>query len=157
MKKLLIAVALLSFAWLPLNSAFAQDSTGDWTEMSFTIFDQIDGQFTPHLAGGVVNFVGGKGIGAYLGEDNAVGPLMLWKVWGRTFGAFDVSIFSVASSDVGNAGEVGLFNNGTIGLEPRLYWSEFGNASLGLGLLSTTFVEGEKAQITPYFKLIFRP
>jgi hypothetical protein len=157
MKKTLLTLALLSFALLPLNYAVAQDSTGDWTEMSFTVFDQIDGEFSPHLAGGVVNFIGGKGIGAYLGEDNAVGPLMLWKVWGRTFGAVNVSIFSVASSDVGNAGEVGLFNNGTIGLEPRFYWEEFGNASIGLGLLSTTFVEGEKAQMTPYFKLIFRP
>jgi hypothetical protein len=155
MKKLLLVLVLVI---LPYSVQAQQDTTdGNWTEMTFTIHDRIDGVWGPRLSGGLVNFIGGKGIGAFLGDENAVGPLTMWRVWQRGFGAFKVSIFSVASSDVSQAGEVGLFNNATIGLEPRIWWSEFGNAEIGVGVLNTTFRDGETVEWTPYFKMVFRP
>ena len=157
MKKLLIAGILFSLCALPLNYAAAQDDNS-WTEVDATVFDKIDGEFAPRLTGAVINFIDGKGIGAFLGQDNEIGPLLMWKVWSRPAGNLTFSVFTVASSDVSGVQEgEALFNNGTFGLEPRIGWTEFGNAEIGIGILSTTFVEGEKATWTPYFKLCFKP
>jgi hypothetical protein len=122
-----------------------------------TVFDHIDGEFKPQLTGAVINFNGGKGIGAFLGQEGEIGPLTMWRVWQRRANAFTFSIYTLASTDVSSASETGLWSNGTFGLEPRVHWTEFGNAEIGVGILTARFVEGEKAQWTPYFKLAFRP
>lgn len=155
MRKILTVFCVL--ALVPIVQAQEPIPDSNWTEFAVTIFDQVDGDFAPRLTGAVVNFIDGKGIGAFLGRDDAIGPLVLWRVWKMSFGALDVSIFTVASTDVSGADTAGVFSNGTFGLEPRVYWEQFGNASIGLGVLSTTFIEGEKAEWTPYMKLVFRP
>jgi len=149
-----VATLLLAFGLVTVSQA----ADTNWTEVDVVAFDKIDGDFAPRLTGSVVNFIAGKGIGAFLGQDNAIGPLVLWRVWQRPVGDLNFSIFTVASTDVSGVAEnEPLFNNATFGLEPRIGWTEFGNAEIGLGVLSTTFVEGQKAEWTPYVKIAFRP
>jgi hypothetical protein len=155
MRKLLTALGIAVLLALPVQA----DTTGDWTEVTFTLFDKVDGELEPELSGAVTVFNQNKGIGWYLGEGVTTGPLGLWKVWKYDDPAkrFNVSIFGVGSTDVTSADENGLFDNGVIGLEPRFWWEWFGNAEVGLGILMFKFQEAEKAEWVPYFKLAFRP
>jgi hypothetical protein len=141
------------FMWF--NLGYAQDTTDSWTEFDVTFFDKIDGDFAPRLTGSWMIFSENKGMGAFLGEGDQIGPLFAWRVWYRTFLGMDFSFFAIASTDVSNADEEGLWKNGKFGIEPRVKIDD--KASIGLGLLTTEYIEGEKAQWTPYVKLAFRP
>ena len=155
MRRILVLALVLA---LGSGSGPLLASDSNWTEVSVTMFDQIDGEFSPTMSGAVVNYMNGKGIGAYLGLDNEIGLLTKWRVWSRSWGPkTSWAIFTVASTDVSDAAQTGVFNNGTFGLEPRFYWKEFGNAEIGIGALSTTFVKGEAAKWTPYVVVCFRP
>ena len=59
--KFLATVALALCLVVP---AVAQDDNS-WTEVDATVFDKIDGEFAPRLTGAVINFIDGKGIGAF--------------------------------------------------------------------------------------------
>lgn len=146
-----LLVLLLTFC----GSAQAQDTTDTWTEFDVTVFDKIDGDFSPRLTGAFINFNDNKGLGAFLGEGDAVGPIFMWRLWNREVLGVGLSFFVNASTDVSNAAEDGLFANGDFGVEPRLKIDN--KASIGLGVWTASFVEGEKAQWTPYVKLVFRP
>jgi hypothetical protein len=150
----LVTVLVLTLGLVTVSQA----ADSNWTEVDVTVFDRIDGNFAPRLTGAVMNFINGKGVGAFLGEDNAIGPIMAWRVWMMPFGDFDVSIFTLASSDVSGTADGGsLLNNGSFGLEPRVHWDGFGNADVALGVLNWQFEEGEKATWAAYVKLAFRP
>jgi len=151
MKKLLLLLMLV----VPC-SAWASDT--NWTEVDVTVFDEIDGDFAPRLTGAVINFVDGKGIGAFLGPDNAIGPLLMWDVWHLDIPGWRFAIFTLASTDVSGTveGET-LFRNGTFGLEPRIRWKDAGNVDVALGVLNWKFAEGQKASWGGYIKLVFQP
>jgi len=154
MKKLLLVFAL---ALLPYTVQ-AQDSTNNWTEVDVTVFDEIDGDFAPRMTGAIINFVGKKGIGAFLGEGNAIGPILMAQVFHQKAGALTFSGYTLVSSDVSGISEgESIFNNGTFGLEPRIAWDKVPGLELGLGLFSWRFEEGEKAKWGGYVKAVFRP
>jgi len=135
--------------------AMAAEAGGDWTEVTFTAFDNIDGSFEPHMEVAVSVFNSGKSIGFFIGQGSEIGPLVQWRVWEKAHKSTIFSIHLITSTDVSNAAEDGLWTNATVGIEPRFYWTEFLNAEIAIGLLSTEFQEGEKAELTPYLKVAF--
>jgi len=152
MKKLLLVLAMVL---LPYT---VQAADTNWTEVDITVFDEIDGDFAPRMTGAVINFIDGKGIGAFLGEGNSIGPIAMARVLDQQAGAVHISVFTLVKSDVsGVADGESIFSNGTFGIEPRIGWDKVPGMELGLGLLSLEFQEGEKAQWGGYAKLVFRP
>ena len=155
MKKILVLAMALLLCGGGTDGAQAQEAGGDWTEVTFTAFDHINGDFSPRMEVAVSVFRSGKSLGFFLGEGSEIGPLVQWRVWELTHKATVWSIHLITSTDVSNAKEDGLWTNATVGIEPRFYWTKFLNAELALGLLSTEFQEGEKAELTPYIKIAF--
>ena len=154
MKKLLITLAVLALA-IPAQAQV--DYNG--FEASVQFFETVDGRFSPGMKIATTNYVDGKGLGVFLGENDALGPLFVWRVFDMWFSPeFGMAVHLGANTDLGIPGtEIEKPKNIAYMFEPRFKWSGLkGKTELG-ALVQIVTIEGMEREWTFGITLNFFP